>query len=225
MNDPAALLSELVQIPSVGGSPGEEHIQERLAGWMRDAGLEVDHWPIDLDEVTGRPGFPGMEVPRTRAFGLVGLLPGTGGGRSLLFDAHVDVVPPGEPSAWSDDPFSGRIEGDRLYGCGSCDMKGGLVAALTAVAELRGNRPRGDVLVACVAGEEDGGLGTYALLDRGWRADACTRATGRPRYPASSSPRAGSVWPSTNHRTGPAAPWRRPSRAPAPPTRGWPPIP
>jgi acetylornithine deacetylase len=173
VNDPAALLAELVRIPSVGGSPEETYVQERLAGWMRAAGLEVDHWPIDLDEVTGRPDFPGMEAPRTRAWGLVGRLPGTGGGRSLMFNAHVDVVPPGEPSAWDGDPFSGRVEGDLLYGRGSCDMKGGLVAALTAVEELRADRPRGDVLVACVVGEEDGGLGTYALLDRGWRADAC----------------------------------------------------
>ena len=173
MSDPAALLAELVRIPSVGGSPGEVRIQERLADWMRAAGLEVDHWPIDLDEVTARPDFPGMEVPRTHAWGLVGRLPGTGGGRSLMFNAHVDVVPPGEASAWRGDPFSGRVEGDLLYGRGSCDMKGGLVAALTAVEELAANRPRGDVLVACVAGEEDGGLGTYALLDRGWRADAC----------------------------------------------------
>jgi acetylornithine deacetylase len=173
VNDSAALLAELVRIPSVGGCPEETYIQERLAGWMRAAGLEVDHWPIDLDEVTGRPDFPGMEAPRTRAWGLVGRLPGTGGGRSLMFNAHVDVVPPGEPSAWDGDPFSGRVEGDLLYGRGSCDMKGGLVAALTAVEELAANRPRGDVLVACVAGEEDGGLGTYALLDRGWRADAC----------------------------------------------------
>src|SRR5690606_36965845 len=51
--------------------------------------------------------------------------------------------------------------------------RGGLVAALVAVRALRRPRLRGDVLVACVAGEEDGGLGAYALLDRGWRADAC----------------------------------------------------
>ncbi|MEU6038533.1 ArgE/DapE family deacylase [Actinomadura sp. NPDC047616] len=169
----AELLAELVRIPSVGGSAAEVEIQERLAGWMRDEGLEVDHWPIDVDAVTAEDAFPGAEVPRTRASGLVGRLPGTGGGRSLMLNAHVDVVPPGDPGAWTEDPFGGRVAGGLLYGRGACDMKGGLVAALFAVRALRRAQPRGDVLVACVAGEEDGGLGSYALLRRGWRADAC----------------------------------------------------
>jgi acetylornithine deacetylase len=62
-----------------------------------------------------------------------------------------------------------------LHGRGACDMKAGLVAAMTAVEAVRraGAPLRGDVLLACVPGEEDGGLGTYATLRRGWRADAC----------------------------------------------------
>src|SRR5690606_7960500 len=169
----AALLAELVRVPSVGGSAAETEIQERLAAWMRAEGLEVDHWAVDLDRLAAEPGFPGMEAARSGAQGLVGRLPGTGGGRSLMLVCHVDVVPVGDASAWSEDPFGGRVADDRLYGRGACDMKGGLVAALFAVRALRRARLRGDVLVACVAGEEDGGLGAYALLDRGWRADAC----------------------------------------------------
>lgn len=173
MNELTELLSELVRVPSVGGTPQESDIQTMLADWMRDEGLEVDLWQLPLAQLTAMPAFPGMEVPRDRAYGLVGRLPGTGGGRSLMFNGHVDVVPPGDLSAWTDDPFSGRVEGDRVYGRGACDMKGGLVAALQAVRELKRARPRGDVLVACVVGEEDGGVGTYGLLERGWRADAC----------------------------------------------------
>ncbi|HEY8481786.1 MAG TPA: ArgE/DapE family deacylase [Spirillospora sp.] len=173
----AGLLSDLVRVPSVGGSPAEVEIQARLAAWLRDEGLEVDHWPLPLDVLAAEADFPGMEAPRTEAWGLVGRLPGTGDGRSLMLTCHVDVVPPGDASAWSGDPFGGRVDGDRLYGRGACDMKGGLAAALLAVRALRRARPparpRGDVLIACVPGEEDGGLGSYGLLRRGWRADAC----------------------------------------------------
>ncbi|GII94607.1 ArgE/DapE family deacylase [Sinosporangium siamense] len=169
----AELLAELVRVPSVGGSPAESAVQARLAEWLRAEGLEVDHWPIPVADLAAEPGFPGMEVPRTEAHGLVARLPGTGGGRTLMFNAHVDVVPPGDPAAWTVDPYGGAVRDGLLYGRGACDMKGGLVAALFAVRALRRLRLRGDVLVACVAGEEDGGLGTYALLRRGLRADAC----------------------------------------------------
>ncbi|GAB2841833.1 ArgE/DapE family deacylase [Actinocorallia aurea] len=169
----AALLADLVRIPSVGGSAAEGAIQGFLAERLRGLGLEVDHWPLPLDALRAAPDFPGMEAPRERAWGLVARLPGTGGGRSLMFNAHVDVVPPGDLAAWTDPPFSARVRDGRLYGRGSCDMKGGLVAQLFALGALRGAGLRGDVLLACVAGEEDGGVGAYGLLERGWRADAC----------------------------------------------------
>jgi acetylornithine deacetylase len=98
------------------------------------------------------------------------------GGASLLLNGHVDVVPIGDPAAWSrPDAFSGDVVGDTLYGRGACDMKAGLVAAVAAVQAIRGlGVPlRGDLLLACVPGEEDGGLGTYAMLRRGWRAEVC----------------------------------------------------
>jgi acetylornithine deacetylase len=117
-----------------------------------------------------------MEVPRTEAWGLVGRRPGTGGGPTLLLEGHVDVVPTGDLAAWTGrDPFSGRLDGTALHGRGACDMKAGVVAARWAVRALQhsGVPLRGDVLLATVAGEEDGGLGTFGLLQRGWRADAC----------------------------------------------------
>lgn len=177
---PAAirLLGELVATPSVGGTDAEHEIQARLRRDLDAAGLEVDHWRLPLSDLLARPDFPGVEVERREAWGLVGRLPGdgSGAGRTLMLNGHVDVVPIGDPAAWTrPDPFSGQVTGDTLYGRGACDMKGGLVAALLAVAAVRrsGVRLRGDLLLACVCGEEDGGLGTYAMLDRGWRADAC----------------------------------------------------
>jgi acetylornithine deacetylase len=173
--DVVADLSRLVQVPSISGSDEENGIQALLAADLADVGLEVDHWPIDLATTTAAPGFPGVEVDRSEAWGLVARLTGSGGGRSLLFDAHVDVVPPGDERAWIDRPFAGEARGGAVYGRGSCDMKGGLVAALWAVRAVAavGQRLAGDLLLGCVQGEEDGGLGTFALLERGWRADGC----------------------------------------------------
>ena len=171
-----ARLAALVQVPSVGGSDAEVEIQAHLADDLAGAGLEVDHWQLPLPELLAEPDFPGVEVERNEAWGLVGRLPGRGDGPTLLLDGHVDVVPTGDPGAWSrPDPFSGAVVADELHGRGACDMKAGLVAAIAAVEAVRraGAPLRGDVLLACVPGEEDGGLGTYATLRRGWRADAC----------------------------------------------------
>jgi acetylornithine deacetylase len=172
-------LADLVRVPSVGGSDAEHEIQALLAADLEAAGLDVDHWQLPLDELLAAPDFPGVEVERSEAWGLVGRLPGRGdgsGSASLLLDGHVDVVPTGDLASWSrPDPFSGEVVAGELHGRGACDMKAGLVAAITAVAAVRraGAPLRGDLLVACVPGEEDGGLGTFATLRRGWRADAC----------------------------------------------------
>lgn len=183
------LLQELVRTPSVGGAPAEPELQLRLARDFAAYGLETDLWPLPLAELLAEPDFPGVEVERHHAFGLVGRLRGRGGGRSLMLNGHVDVVPPGDLGAWTNgDPFAATIADGRLYGRGACDMKGGLVAAIWAVRALQraGLDLAGDVLLACVEGEEDGGLGSYALLRRGWRADACVipEPTGLDLVPA-----------------------------------------
>ncbi len=143
---------------------------------------------LPLDELTADPQFPGVEVERSEAWGLVGRLPGAGGGATLMVNGHIDVVPPGDPDTWSGDPFSGTIAGGSLLGRGACDMKAGLIAARWAVRALQasGVPLRGDVLVASVEGEEDGGLGTFGMLRRGWTADACVvpEPTGLDLVPA-----------------------------------------
>lgn len=189
------LLVELVRDPSVSGSEEENTAQEGLARRFAREGLEVDHWALPLDQLVAEEDFPGTEVPREEAWGLVARLPGRspahagGEGPTLLLDGHIDVVPPGDLDAWTTgDPWSGRVRDGVLYGRGACDMKGGLVAAWWALRALArsGVALRGDVLLASVQGEEDGGLGTYALLRRGWRADACVipEPTGLDLVPA-----------------------------------------
>ena len=168
-------VAQVVRCPSVSGTDGENEAQAEMAARFTAGGLEVDHWPIELDTLTGHVDFPGMEVDREEAWGLVGRLPGTGDGPCLMLNGHIDVVPIGDPDAWERDPFSGGIHAGHLYGRGACDMKAGLIAAHIAVQAIRrsGRRLRGDVLIASVQGEEDGGFGTFATLQRGWRADAC----------------------------------------------------
>lgn len=176
----AATLVELVRIPSVTGSEAEHEVQAQLAGLLTAEGLVVDHWSEPAVPLLSSADAPGVEAPRTHVSGLVARLPGRRDGPSLLLEGHVDVVPPGDLAQWAGgDPYSGTVTGDArsgtLTGRGAADMKGGLAAALAAVRAIRrsGAELDGDLLLACVQSEEDGGLGTYATLARGYRADAC----------------------------------------------------
>jgi len=160
----------LVRIPSWDGR--ETPAQEAMAELMREAGLEVDAWDIDLAAMADHPHYT-AEIDRSEAMGVVGTLPGGGGGRSLILNGHVDVVPPGEPAAWRHPAFGAVLENGRLYGRGALDMKGALVAGLHALAVVRsaGVGLAGDVHLMSVIGEEDGGMGTLASILRGYRAD------------------------------------------------------
>ncbi|WP_219942030.1 ArgE/DapE family deacylase [Iamia sp. SCSIO 61187] len=173
-------LADLIRTPSQTGTAAEHEAQAAMASALAADGLEVDHWELPLAELRSDPDFPGTEAPRTEGWGVVGRLPGSGsgsdGGRTLLLDGHIDVVPPGDPATWTHpDPYSGELTATEVRGRGACDMKGGLLAARWAVRALAatGVPLAGDVLLASVEGEEDGGLGTFGLLRRGWTADVC----------------------------------------------------
>ncbi len=166
-------LIELVGVPSVSGSDAECDVQHRLAKQLRALDLDVDLWQLDLDRLTADPAFPGWEADRAEAWGLVAA---SGPGEpELVLQGHVDVVPSGDLGAWRTDPFTATIEGRAVHGRGTCDMKAGVVANLAAVRAVRAagielSRP---YAVQLVVGEEDGGLGAFATLDRGHRGKAC----------------------------------------------------
>lgn len=146
---------------------------------------------IDYDEVLGgetevneyyRPlledlGFETtmIEVEEGRS-NLVGTLEGSGGGSSLVFQGHVDVVPPGDEEKWEKDPFSGIVTDGRVWGRGSCDMKSGNAAVITAVEALQRNdvKLKGDLLVHFVVGEEmmNTEAGAGAPIEAGYTANA-----------------------------------------------------
>jgi acetylornithine deacetylase len=163
----------LVRIPSVSGS--EQTAQRAIAAKYESLGLSVDIVPSVREELESHPAFCDDAIPFVDRLNVVARWRGTGGGRSLILNGHMDVVPPGDLSKWTRDPWGGEIEGDRLYGRGACDMKSGLAAAVFAVQALQaiGVALRGDVLLQSVIGEESGGAGTLATIVRGYRADAC----------------------------------------------------
>ena len=167
-------LADLLRVPSVTGSDAESDLLAALADRTARAGMDVDHWRLDLDDLAARPGFPGTEAPRRESWGLVAAT-GDDTGPTVVLQGHVDVVPPGDPGRWTGDPWTPRVAGSRLYARGACDMKAG-VAAVLAVAEAvtaSGVRLPGRLALHFAGGEEDGGLGAFATLARGHRGDAC----------------------------------------------------
>ena len=159
----------LVQVPSVTGA--ERPALERLGEIAGALGLEPELHVHDLEALRSLPGYPGEETDRSELLGLTVRLAGADGSPRLALDGHVDVVAPGtEP--WRNAPWSGAIDGDRLHGRGSVDMKGAVVAALHAMSAARGTATC-EVVLHAVSSEEDGGLGTFAALERDDRFDAC----------------------------------------------------
>ncbi|HEX2072970.1 MAG TPA: ArgE/DapE family deacylase [Geodermatophilus sp.] len=169
-------LSRMIAVPSIDGTAAESEVQHLLADWLEELGCAVDLWPIDLAEAATARDAPGQEVLRTEAWGVVGTSPAVEDGvPALVLCGHTDVVPPGDLALWDGDPFVPRLSGGNLHGRGACDMKGGVVAALAALAAVRaaGIRLARPVAVHGVVGEEDGGLGAWATLRRGHRGDLC----------------------------------------------------
>ena len=194
------LLREFVQIPSLTGEEGEA--QKYLAALLGDAGAEVTmeepdvaamfekfphiaqyptHWQHDLilpyEELPTLEGLisSGLETVlnyRGRP-NVVGQFRGTGDGRSLILNGHVDTVTIEPRGEWTRDPFGAEIEDGRMYGRGTSDMKGGLLAGILAMIYLReaGVQLRGDVTIESVVNEEHAGNGPLDLVCRGYSAD------------------------------------------------------
>jgi acetylornithine deacetylase len=168
----AEVATRLVRIPSITGDEGA--VQDLAASLLADSGAEVERLEPPLDEVRADPDWPGDEMPRDRLPIVVGRL-GRPGGRRLVLVGHVDVVPPGDLATWTHDPWAGERVADRLYGRGAVDMKGGVASILGAIQALTrsglADRLEGEVLVAMVPSEEDGGQGMLAAIRAGLTGD------------------------------------------------------
>ena len=167
--DPAALARDAaaaIRVPSVTGD--EREVLELLSSQASALGLAPDLHRHDLASLRAHPGHPGEEASREELWGLTATL--AGDGPRICLNGHVDVVGAGT-APWRHGPFSGAIEEGVLHGRGAVDMKGAVVALLHAAAALRGlGGP--EVVVQCVSSEEDGGLGTFAELERDAAFDA-----------------------------------------------------
>ena len=155
-------LQELVRRPSPLGDVrgAQEMFFQRLA----QIGLEAFIEDVNLETIAAHPAFAPVSWSSAGQPNVWGVLHGTGVGPSLLLNGHMDVVPPGPTERWSYGPWSGTVAGDRLYGRGAYDMKGGLVAGLLALQAITsaGLPLRGSVIFESVIEEECSGNGMLA---------------------------------------------------------------
>jgi acetylornithine deacetylase len=160
--------AELIRQPSVNPDlePNDE-AELPAQRWLRDRFNDFGAFDtVDFWEMT--PNRPNV----------VGVRKGTGGGRSLTWSAHTDVVPvtPEQAEQWSGaGPFSGEVRDGKLWGRGASDMKGAIAAYAMATRILHdlGVRLRGDLILSQACGEESGrrDIGCNTILERGYRSD------------------------------------------------------
>jgi len=144
------LASELIRIPSF--TTEETPCAEWLANYLRDQGLSPE-----LQEIE-----PGRKQTVAR-------LAGTGGGRSIMLNGHIDIDP--LASGWTRDPFTPWIADGKIFGHGIFNMKAGVTACILATLAIKraGIALRGDVVLACVAAELNSGVGTIHAIKNGYR--------------------------------------------------------
>ncbi|KAI1628638.1 acetylornithine deacetylase [Exophiala viscosa] len=134
------------------GGPGETAIATYINAWLQHRDIET-HW---IEQTKGRPS-------------VVGIVRGSGGGKSLMFNGHIDTV---TLLGYDGDALGAQIIDGNMYGRGTADMKSGLAAAMLALLHAKTLNLKGDVILAAVADEESESRGTEQLLAAGWRADA-----------------------------------------------------
>jgi acetylornithine deacetylase/succinyl-diaminopimelate desuccinylase-like protein len=166
IDDAGQLTEQLTNIMSYSSRSGkherpvETSIAEYVMAWLEHRDIEC-HW---LETVTGRPS-------------VVGVVRGTGGGKSLMLSANLDV------KAWTQTqgagPDKARLQGNKVYGDGAANMKGGLAANLLALARAKTFQARGDIILVATAGGQGADIGVQQVLAAGWRADGAvvTKAT------------------------------------------------
>ena len=150
----------------------EAALQAHLAARLRAAGAEVDVWEPAREDVAGHPLTPAGGIGFAGRPQLAARFRGSGDGRSLLFNGHIDVVPARREDGWDADPFAPQVADGRVVGRGACDMKGGIAAMVVAAEAVAAAGGRaGDLLVCTNTDEESSGIGGLACARHGVAAD------------------------------------------------------
>lgn len=172
-DDQIAFTQKLVQNPSLRGH--EHAIQDVLFRTLQTRGYDMDRFKMDRAAIEAHPGGSKFSDDHSDAPIVVGIhRPRDETGRSLILQSHLDVVPEGPHDMWDDPPFSGKIEGDWMFGRGAGDMKAGAAANIFALDALRriGLQPAATVYVQSVVEEESTGNGALQTYLQGYTADA-----------------------------------------------------
>ena len=167
------LTQQMVRLASTRGQ--EATVQDLVYRLLRDRGYAMERFAMDPESLAGHAGAGAWSEDHSTAPLVVGThRPRSETGRSLILQAHVDVVPAGPSEMWTRPPFEPVIEADWLYGRGAADMKAGHVANLACLDALRrvGLQPAATVYIQSVVEEESTGDGALTTHLRGYRADA-----------------------------------------------------
>lgn len=170
-NKAIELLQQLVKEDSISGN--ESRAQSIVIEKLRELELDVDIWEPSIEELREHPYFISARDNFKGSPNIVATLKGTSGGKSMILNGHIDVVPEGNLQQWTYPPYGAIVKDNKLYGRGATDMKGGNVALILAIEAIKqsGITLKGDVYFQSVIEEESGGAGTLAAILRGYKAD------------------------------------------------------
>jgi succinyl-diaminopimelate desuccinylase len=177
-NEVVELLQKMIKIETVNPPGNEESLAKLLYEEMKSFGMEAEIVKLQGERAN-----------------VVGRLRGSGERQTLLFNGHLDTVPPGEVK-WEFDPFEAVISNNRVYGRGSADMKSGLAAMIIAAKAIKksGLQLKGDLVVSCTAGEETDSIGAHDFVNKGGLENVGAIVIGEPSSCGINIAEKGALW-------------------------------